>query len=230
MTRSVEHYLQARAAMVALVTPLDAAGLAQRCQACPAWSIQDVVAHHVHTAIAYLSGRFPASAFSAITAADVAERTAAAAQRDAWTERGVLERRGRTLAQLLAEWDAAVARMDDQHAAIGLDLLVHVDDVAETLGAAPPPAPRDDAMDLWYRAFVVPRLATIGASVDLVGTDSGGRWSRGGAGASVVAGAAYDLLRVVSGRRTRAEADAVLQWCDTPEPVRVMLPVYGWPG
>ena len=223
-------YQQAKDATVALVGELPVAELTRTCRACPARSIQDVVAHHVHVAGEYVGGTFAEEAYVAIIG-EQSQRAAAAATRDIWTADGVLSRRNLDLAAVLAEWDAVVDRMDDRTAGIGLDSVMHQDDIAETLGAADPStyALSEDALGSWHHAFLVPRLATTGACVNLVATDTGRRWTKGGDNPTV-AGPAYDLLRAVGGRRTRAQADASLDWGDAPEETRALLAVYGWPG
>lgn len=155
------------------------------------------MAHHVHAAGRYLGGTFPEEPYVAIIG-DQSRRAAAAAARDAWTEDGVLARRDLDLAAVLGEWDALVGRMDDRTAGIGLDLVMHLDDIAEPLGAADPSASplRDDTLGSWYHAFLVPRLASTGACVDLVATDTGRGWTDGGNNPTV-AGSAYDLVRTV---------------------------------
>jgi len=227
---SLALYQRAKDATVALVGDLSAAELKRTCRACPAWSIQDVVAHHVHVAGEYLGGTFAEEAYVAIVG-EQSQRAAASAARDAWTEGGVVARRDLDLTAVLAEWDALADRMDDRTAGIGLDLVMHLDDIAETLGATDPSAYvlSEEALGSWYRAFLVSRLAWTGAGVDLVATDTGRRWTDGGNNPTV-AGTAYDLLRVVGGRRTRAHADDSLDWGDTPDETRALLAVYGWPG
>lgn len=225
---SLALYQQAKGATVALVGELPLADLNRTCRACPAWSIQDVVAHHVHVTGEYIRGTFAEEAYVAIVG-EQSQRAAAAAARDVWTEGGVLARRDLDLAAVFAEWDALVERMDDRTAGIGLDLVMHLDDIAETLGATDPSASElsEDALGSWYHAFLVPRLTPTGAGIDLVATDTGRRWSDGGDNPAV-AGPAYDLLRAVGGRRTRSQADASLDWGDTPEEARALLAVYGW--
>lgn len=229
---TVALYHEAKAATEALVAPLTADRLAQSCTACPAWSIQDVVAHHVHVVTTYLDGGLPATTFTAIVASDEHERAVAASVRDRWTDEGVLARRGRPLEEVFAEWDAVITGIDDTTAGVALDLVVHLDDIAETLGRGDPdPSPlRDAVLTGWYHAFVRRRLKGVGEgpTMGLLATDTGRRW--GTDGASTVGGTTYDLLRTIVSRRTRAEADHRIDWGDTPELVRSMLPVYGWPG
>lgn len=226
---TVALYREAKATTVALVSGLRLDELGQTCRACPDWSLQDVVAHHVHVVTTHLAGGLPLATYTAIVGDDDQQRANAAKARDEWTDEGVVARRGRSLVSLLAEWDRAVEALDDEGAGAALDLVVHLDDIAETLGR-PAPEPgelRDAVLTLWNRAFVRPRLGGIGLTVDLLATDTGRRWGKGAA--PTVSGPTYELLRTVCGRRTRAEADRALDWGDTPEPARELLPAYGWP-
>ncbi len=223
-------YLEAKATTEALLTSLRAEDLARTCPSTPAWSIQDVVAHHVHATSDFLDGTFPAATYTAIVGGDEPERVLAAEERDAWTASGVEVRRGRPLPAIFAEWDELVAGIDDRGAGMVLDLGMHLADIAEAIGAADVVSLRvaEESILGWYHAFVVPRLAVAGTAVALVATDSGRRW--GSSSIPTVAGTTYDLLRTIGGRRTRAEADALLDWGQSADDVRDLLPVYGWPG
>lgn len=77
----------------------------------------------------------------------------------------------------------------------------------------------------WYHPFVLPRLAGIRSTVDLLATDAGRRWGTGAA--DPLTGTSYDLLRTIGSRWTRAEADRVIDWGNTPDATRGMLPVSG---
>ena len=62
--------------------------------------------------------------------------------------------------------------------------------------------------------------------VDLECVETGERF--GGDGSAVVRGDTYDLVRCLVGRRSRAQADAVLNWGDTTEETREHFAIYGW--
>ena len=192
--------------MVALVTSLDDDELARTCEACPAWSLQDVLAHHVHYLGAVVAGQVPDAMYAALGGSDAEERAAAGTERDDWTQAGVEERRGRSVAELLAEWDEVVASMDERAAHTSLDLTMHLFDVRETLDdpTGQTSALVADALAGYYWFSLVPRLDAAGQSVTLTGTDLDLGLET--AGAPIVAGRAYDLLRCVGGRRTRHEA------------------------
>lgn len=74
---------------------------------------------------------------------------------------------------------------------------------------------------------MLPRLAGIRSTVDLLATDTGRRWGKGDA--TPLTGTSHDLLRTIGSRRTRTEADRVIGWGNTPDATRGLLPVYGWP-
>ncbi len=134
---TVALYEEAKASTVELLASLSGDDLAQTCQACPAWSIQDVVAHHVHATGTHLNGGLPPVTYSAIVGDDEHERSVAAKERDDWAEAGVLARRGLPLAAVLAEWDDVVTAMDDRGAGMALDLVIHLDETT-ALGVGPP--------------------------------------------------------------------------------------------
>jgi uncharacterized protein (TIGR03083 family) len=80
-------YEQVRERIVELVTGLDDRAAATTVPACPAWSIHDVIAH--------LAG----------VCADVMAGNVAGAASDAWTAAQVEARSGRSIAEIVAEWD-----------------------------------------------------------------------------------------------------------------------------
>src|SRR6476619_4886207 len=97
-------YQQTKAVVEDFLRNLDAVDLATTCSACPDWSVQDVIAHHIHCLRSAVEGSFPPEARRATTTSDESERAAAEAVRDRWTANGVQERKGRELDELLSEW------------------------------------------------------------------------------------------------------------------------------
>src|SRR6266508_2739924 len=79
-------YAEARGRLVELLEGLDESRLATRVPACPDWTVRDVLAH--------VTG----------VAADAAQERFFLGERDAWTEAQVGSRRGRSVAELAAEW------------------------------------------------------------------------------------------------------------------------------
>ena len=231
MTPTAELYAIAKDRMVRILADLDPAGLATTCPACPAWTVRDVVAHHVHVIGALAAGEFPAAAGQALTG-HPARRGSAAAERDEWTDRGVAARASHTLDELLTEWDAVVLPTEARPLAIGrLDLTVHLADVMETFGdhRGPDTALVEPTLRQYYDLVAVVRCHEAGSVPVLRCTDTGARLGAG-LHAPEISGTAYELLRAIGGRRTRAQADEHLDWGSTSEPVRAAFSAYGWPN
>ncbi len=147
--------------VAALVAGLGEADLARRVPACPDWTVRDLVAH--------LAG----------TAADVAARHTAGMPGPAWTAAHVERGAGRTVGELLAEWDEHADRtataIEDRRVPAGVlhDLLVHEGDLVEALGA---PAPPWDGWAAAARLVVRQVVRGIRGSPSLVVRSAGIEW------------------------------------------------------
>jgi uncharacterized protein (TIGR03083 family) len=223
-------YQQAMDTAVQLITRLSPEDLDRTCLACPAWSLRDVVSHHVHVVREFLNGNFPSSAITALVAEDDDVRQQAGDERDEWTQAGVEARRATTMNGVLDEWREIAARMNDESAGTILDLTMHLYDMRETLGdTTERTSPLiDDALARYYHWFLIPRLASGTVTVNLRADDTHLSLISDPQ-APTVTGSAYELLRAVGGRRTRSQADATLDWGDTGESVRELFSVYNWP-
>ncbi|MEX2628040.1 MAG: maleylpyruvate isomerase N-terminal domain-containing protein [Ilumatobacteraceae bacterium] len=224
-------YLRAQQATLAVVRPLPPEELDRTCAACPAWTIRDVVAHHIHFVGAFVDRSVPAAIYTALIGATDDERRRAAIARDEWTQAGVEARRGLDLHELVAEWDSITACMDDRGARALLDLTMHHGDIVESLTGASGSIDVEmtqDALTTYARHFLAPRLSAAGRALGLRCADTGEHLGPGDP-APTVSGTTYELLRTIGGRRTRAEADDRLDWGGTDEPTRDLFSVYGWP-
>ena len=221
-------YRHGKQKLVKLVSGLDEAELGRTCRACPEWTIRDVVAHHIHFLGAFLAEEVPPTMFDAIVEPDPQARQRASDDRNAWTEAGVAARRPLPLAEVLGEWDRLESSMSERGAQTMVDLTMHIYDITETLGdAACDSSLVEDALR-GYHKFQSARLKRLALPpVTLVRKDTGTTIERDGA-ASSVGGASYDLLRCIGGRRSRGQADSLLDWGDTAEAVRRYFSVYGW--
>lgn len=222
-------YIVAKRQMERVAVRLDDAQLRLTCPSCPAWSNQDVIAHHIHFLGAVIDEDVPAEVFSAITHTDEAARSAAGTIRDEWTEAGVDARRGRSLDELIDEWNQRIATMPpDVHPTV--DVVVHLGDVLEALGERRgfDTALVEDSLRKYYDMTLADRIAVTGDGVTLRCVDTGVRVGSA-AGQPEIAGTAYELLRAIAGRRTRNEADGALDWGGAPESTRRRFPAYGWP-
>ncbi len=211
--------------VAALVAELGEAELAWPVPACPDWTVHELLAH--------LAG----------TAADVAGRRTAGMPGPAWAAAQIGQRAGRSVPELLAEWDEHAATtaeaVEDRRVPAGVlhDLLVHEGDLVEALGAAQPP------WDGWAPAarLVVRQVVRgIRGPHSLVVRSAGTEWrspddagERRGAGTvataptrSTVTVDFYELYRGLHSRRSRAQMRH-WQWDGSPEPWVDALPMFG---
>jgi hypothetical protein len=220
-TGDAAEYVRARTLFVEV---LEAVHANDRVPACPAWTVHELLAHQVHQLAGACDGIFPLSdAIAALGAATDDERAAALRRQQAWIDDGVQSLQSRDLRRLVDEW----ADLTDTAPAIALegllpDLAVHLFDL---VGVAGERSHRSDplvfaALRFWAaQADARVRLAGQGG-LRLVVHDGP---SIGEADAEVsVSGTAFELLRTITGRRSRqqcrdvVDALAVYSWRDTP--------------
>lgn len=220
-------YAEGMAAMRSLVDSLTVDELAATNTCCPAWSNQDVVAHHIHFTGA---DDVPEAIGLALRETDQDAYDATRAERDAWTGRGVEGLSGRTVPELWDQWDAALVKRGDGHRP-AIDLTMHLYDIEESLDRIDTSRTHlsDDALLAYATWFLSYKLETARQPLTLRSTDSDLEIAFFG-DAPVVSGTSYDLLRCVGGRRTRAQADVLLDWDASSERARSLLSVYTWPS
>lgn len=192
-------YLRARERLIALARDLDADEAATAVDACPGWTVKDVVAHVVGIA------------------ADIVDRNMDGVGTDAWTAAQVRRRREQTLDDVLDEWEALAPDIDRILAAspglaprAGRDALVHEFDIRAAVGR---PGGRDDdlvtELTATYARDFVSRVDDAGLAPVAVEV---GDVVVGDPDAEVrVAGSPYELLRCLTGRRSRPQVEA-LDW------------------
>lgn len=212
-------YERERRALVDVVRALTDEQRATTVPATPAWSVQDALAHVVGIA-------------ASLNAGDVGPGDA-----DAWTAAQVEGRRGRSVDELAAEWDAEAPVFEDGLRLFGYelgshflgDLLQHVADVRHAVGL---PRPADDdallvALDFYLDSF---HRSLLDAGVGTVVVDAAGdEWTLGTGGtvATVRAGR-YELFRALGGRRTLDQIRS-LTWTGEPERIVRLVSRYGVP-
>ncbi len=201
-------YRAAHERICALVRAADDDELSRKVPGCPAWSAKDLVAHLVGVAADSLSANIE----------DMGGRE--------WTTQQVASRREHTVADLIEEWRGHVERLEtglnDIHPALagGLigDVITHEQDLR---GALDRPGARDEAtLELaiyTYMRFFGTRVKKAGLPAVELRTD-GNSWVAGaGEPGAAVTAEPFELLRALTGRRTRDQVRA-MKWEGDPEP------------
>lgn len=185
--------------------------------ACPAWTVHDTVAHLVGVGADILAGNLDGVAT------------------DPWTEAQVAARRGRSLTELLEEWDATDPQVEamseafrDVQAQWCMDCLTHVADVRGALGE-PLDAPTGEAMDAILR-FTAGGYRLYGrkAGLPLARLLADGRpvLEVDDLGPATVDVPAFELLRGLTGRRSPDQLRA-WRWTDVDD-VEPWLAGFTW--
>ncbi|MEZ5230304.1 MAG: hypothetical protein R2710_27660 [Acidimicrobiales bacterium] len=171
----------------------------------PAWRIADVVAHVCGINADFVAGRLEGLGS------------------DAWTARQVEKRRGSSLSAICDEWMRLAPELDalledDPGLAPRLlgDLIVHVHDIEHALGIEPDRVSAATAIGAPLRPAVAgtrrrPRGSGAGDRPGCCGT-----FEPGSASAVRLRTSAYDFLRAVTGRRSRAQV-AAFDWQRDPD-------------
>lgn len=189
-------YAESRQRMVELASGLSDDEAARTVPGCPAWSVQDLLAH--------LAG----------LCADLGTGTIDGAGTDPWTAVQVADRRERALPEVLAEWqelspgvEALLPQLPGSAGArIVIDLVTHEHDLRGALGR---PGARDAAgVELACTAYAdrLGRRVTK-AGLPAVQLEGGSFSHTAGAGepAATVRADSFELFRALSGRRSAAQ-------------------------
>ncbi|HUF33346.1 MAG TPA: maleylpyruvate isomerase family mycothiol-dependent enzyme [Acidimicrobiales bacterium] len=192
-------YEGCRRRMTELVEGLDDDGAAQRVPACPDWTVHDLLAHVTGVVDDALAGRLEG------------------AGSDKWTAVQVEARRGRPLAEVVAEWAAAAPAFEAVLDDLGMsgrqavfDCVLHEHDLRGALGR---PGGRDSDAVAIGLTFAGPAItgAAKAQGIDLrVEADGAGAWGAEEADA-VLRGAPFEVLRATTGRRS-AEQVRAMDW------------------
>jgi uncharacterized protein (TIGR03083 family) len=220
----------------------DAGDLQTSVPACPGWSVHDVLAHHVGVVAGIASGDL--GEFGALSSGILEQWRDVEIQRlrDAMTARQVEDRRLLEFPALCGEWRAATTEVLPMMRGeievpptlppfVGFilvnDVVVHETDIraALELPRASPSAALSIALSA-YSFSLENRVRTLGLPALVMLYDDKERWvGDAPAGASVKADR-HELLRVLAGRRTRAQI-LELEWTGDPNPYLDVLSEYG---
>jgi uncharacterized protein (TIGR03083 family) len=210
MDETVE-WVDAQARVIALVRDLDPAAAGQRVPACPDWTVRDLLSHMVGLGVDVLAGDEP----------DDHNAT--------WTQRQVDERRDRSVADLVAEWESITVPMtayfrERSTRPLG-DLVIHEQDLRGALGV---PGGQDTAGLAAIRDRMLRRFAASAAGlppIALVGPQWS--WASGdGEPAVVVQAPDFELARALMARRSAAQ----LRGWTTKGDVDAYLPAFATLG
>ena len=221
MTSFGEAYSATRGRVIDLASGLSDEAAARRVPACPDWTVRDVLGH--------LTG----------IAVDATKGELEGVGSPEWTQRQVDERKDLTIGELLAQWEEAGKQIDGalEHfpkAAASLfvgDTVTHEHDIRHPLAkagdrAAPAIVLAVDGYRRWFGRRIKDR------AMPAVRLRAEGREWVAGAGdpaVTVDAPSTFDLLRGLTGRRTRDEI-AAFEWSGDPEPYLDLFSSYGMPA
>lgn len=181
-------FREAKAQIVALARDLSDAERDRVVPGTPLWTVGELISHCVGVGVDLVAGRVPANGPD-----------------EAWTASHVAQRRGRSTAEVLAEWDAAedaIAAAVTERRILPpvFDVIVHEHDLRGALGR---PADRD-AERVAYAAAAMGKFFRMGCE-------------REGLAPVTIDAPLFELFRLHFGRRSEAQARAY-RWVGTDDP------------
>jgi uncharacterized protein (TIGR03083 family) len=188
-------YEELRVRVTGLVRDADPEVLDGTAPATPEWRVRDVIAHLAGTTDDVVNGRLDGLAS------------------DAWTAAQVEKRRTVSFAELLAEWERWSPGFERMLAAGPLevtgqalfDAFSHEQDIRNAIGR---PGARDSAaLDDAWEWFVAVRTSRGAPAIRFV-TEQGEAVAGTGEPRATVRASRFELVRAITGRRTRAEMEA----------------------
>ncbi|MCA1727693.1 MAG: maleylpyruvate isomerase family mycothiol-dependent enzyme [Actinobacteria bacterium] len=230
-------YEETQRNLAALVRELPEDELSTTVPASPDWTVKDVVAHVTGIAADVSGGTLPEE-LDILRAMSDPEH---AAIRDAVTARQVGDRRDRSLEEILEEWDGALDPLLEMirgerpfprpvpfaDAVVVTDLAVHAQDVRNAVRR---PGDRDSAgvsVSLTgYAATLGMKLGAAGLPALRLRYDGKERVVGQGEPGATVSAERYELVRALSGRRSRDQILA-MEWEGDPGPYVDLIPAYG---
>ena len=206
--------------------------------ATPQWTVRDVVAHVTGLASTAASGSIP----TGLNLLEQFRDDEVIAARNALADGQVERRREQSSDDIVAEWDAVEPILLDQmrgnvsgadqlppgfDAVLVTDLCVHGDDVASALGRTPDRTSAASGIAFATYAFSVDyRLRVFGLPALAFRYGGKERTIGDGPPRATVSADRWELLRVVAGRRSRSQIEALV-WTGDSEPYLGLLPAYG---
>ncbi len=180
----------------------------------PKWSVIELMGHVVGSPIDLAAGKFDG------------------AGGEEWTQAQVEQRRGRTIGELVEEWDGAVdaittrIRAGDIPAPVSYDVITHEQDLRGALGLDPLPDPT--CLTFITDGFAT-RFERIVAKTDLPPVqliDPATGWTAGSAGGVVWTASQFEFFRSMTGRRSITQV-AAMDWSGDAAPYLGVLSPFG---
>jgi uncharacterized protein (TIGR03083 family) len=209
-----DRYSDARTRVFSLVGDLSDDEAATNVPSTPRWTVRELVSHLVGGPADMLAGNLDG------------------AGGEEWTQAQVETRRGRSIADLLAEWDSASKPLDSAiraghvPAPVSFDVITHEQDLRGALGAEHTPDPL--AVRFVTDGFAA-RAEHVAAKAGLPALelrDPDGGWCAGSPGGVVVEAPEFEIFRALTGRRSGRQVSA-LQWSGDPAPYLDLLCPFG---
>jgi uncharacterized protein (TIGR03083 family) len=205
--------------------------------ACPAWAVRDVIGHVAGLAKDAIEGRLPA-----INLLDQWRDDSIATARDDMTDAHVTRSRSLDFGDVVDEWrrttDSLLPILRGEAAFPGsppfgldailvTDLWVHDTDVGGALGRQrPADGPATSIALAAYSFGLAQRVAALELPAMAVRYGEKVRVIGDGEPAATVTADRYELVRMLAGRRSRAQI-ADMDWNGDPEPYLAIIPAYG---
>lgn len=202
-------YRETRERVLSLVSEFDTTALGALVPACPAWSVQDVVAHLTATAQDAVAGRLSGPPTEEETAAQVARFA------------------GCDIAHILAAWTEAAPRFETAIGTFGIlpaliDITSHEHDIRGAVGR---PGARDSEAVRYCAERLLSGLRSP-APLRVVVEDAEFRVGPDDGAELILTTSRFEALRWRMGRRSRAQL-AALDWSSDPTQVLDHLVVFG---
>jgi uncharacterized protein (TIGR03083 family) len=230
-------YLETKLLLLTAAGPLDSVAWSTPVPATPEWNVLDIVAHVTGIATDATAGTLPAD----LNLLEQFRDEDVVAARDEFADGQVLRRRDADPESVLTEWDRATPvlaeLLDHQRAEPALpfafdvvivtDLCVHADDVAIALGFPPHRGTAAARVAVaGYSYGVDYRVRALGLPALLLRFDGKERPLGDGPQAATLTTDGWELLRVLAGRRSRAQI-ANMDWSGEKDEYLGLLPAYG---
>lgn len=209
-----DRYVDARTRVVGLVGDLSDGQTATNVPGTPRWTVRELVSHLVGGPSDMLAGNIEG------------------AGGEEWTQAQVEARRGRSISDLLAEWDEAIGpleraiRAGHVPAPVTFDVITHEQDLRGALGAEPMPDPLAVRFVTGGFGARVERVVAEAGLPPLEIRDPECGWCAGSPGGVSVAASEFELFRALTGRRSGRQVSA-LDWNGDPAPYLDLLCPFG---